>query len=306
MDKESKTLENGIVYISCNYLSYGDYDNSCAVERANVHHLKEHDNLKDSIESWSMNNWNRGQYLSDNHRSENGFATWQTIQSDCKLIETYGGHYSIQLWVREDVWDEMELDSMDDYCSLDDGLVSEIEMEMEDEAWDDRIKSDLIKSLPDELTPEQETNQEVKCMNCCWEGKAGDLIEDIVYDFICPKCNNPYSLKFYPLNTLREYADELSDDTLLSIYRYCCEKTNTYGVVESGGNWYIDIKRLEDCFREVIEQYYNGNELCCTCSGQGTTYKALTMINICETCNGTGFINANKEAAPIISNDKEN
>ena len=270
MNKQTKELVNGIKYISCEYLSFGDYDNSCAVERANVRYLKEHNDLKDSIESWSMGDFDRGDYLSDNHRSENGFATWQPIESDSKLIETYGGYGSIQLWIREDIWNEMELDQLEDYCVLDDDMVSQIEMEMENEAWDSYIKSDLIKLLPDEYSEEQIKDRECKCMNCFWEGIARELIIDLGYYPICPNCNNGQMIRYYPIEekTLREFADELDDDTLWEIYRFCCEKENEYGYVEAGGNWYIDIDKLKDRFIETIEQYQNGNEL----------------------CNGTGFI----------------
>ena len=291
MNKQVKVLANGIEYISCNYLSFGDYDNSCAVERANVRYLKELDELKESIDSWSMESWERGDYHS-NEKDSFGLYKWLPIETDAKLVECYGSYNSIQLWVRKDVWKELELDSLEDYCSLNDEMVSEIEMEMEDEAWENNVKSDLIKTLPDELTEEEMDNQECRCLNCNWEGKVNELKDDIVYGKdICPNCNNHYSMKYYDmeLKTLREFADELDNEILWEIYRYCCDKTNTYGIVESGGNWYIDIDRLKECFANVIEEYRNGNVFCNSCYGHFGQINNLNGPIVCPDCNGTGF-----------------
>jgi len=303
MNKLTKELVNGIKYVSCEYLSFGDYDNSCAVERANVRYLKEHDDLKDSIDNWSMGDFDRGDYLSTSIRSDNGFPTWQPIESDSKLIECYGGCGSIQLWLREDVWNEMELDQLEDYYIIDDDMVFQVEMDMENEAWESYIKSDLIRLLPDEYSQDQFDEQEVKCQNCNWEGKSIDLENDIDLA-ICPNCHNPYMLKFYPIEekTLREFADELNNETLCEIYRYCCEKENEYGEVESGGNWYINLDKLKECFIDTIEHYMEGHMLCIQCNGYGQKWDH-GGYRICELCNGSGFIiNNNKET----ESEKEN
>ena len=311
MDTQIKELANGVKYFSCGYLSFGDYDNSCAVERANVRYLKEKDELKDSIDKWSMDNWERGDYLSSSHRSIGGFSTWQPIESDTKLVEAYGGYGSIQLWVREDIWNELELEKeFDSYPALDDDLVSQIEMEMEDEAWENSIKSDLINTLPDDYDQDQLDNQEVKCMNCLWEGIDSELIIELDVK-LCPKCSQYQYLKHYDIEspTLRDFADQLDNDKLWTIYRYCCDQTNTYGECESGGNWYIDTDKLKDKFKETIEQYIEGKELCQLCNGSG--YGQFMIQNACMDCNGIGFAeyeesNDNKQTEPTILNFQEN
>ena len=49
-----KTFNNGKTYVSHDYLSFGDYDKSCAVERANVRVLQE---AYPGFESYSMSDW---------------------------------------------------------------------------------------------------------------------------------------------------------------------------------------------------------------------------------------------------------
>jgi hypothetical protein len=260
MTIQEKALANGIRYLSHYTLSYGDYDNSGVVERANVRYLKEHEELKDSLnEEYSMNDWNRGDYLS-NERNADGFHVWQSVRATEKLVETYGGFGSIQLWVREDIWKELELDSLDSYCVLNDELVSQIEMELENKAWKNNTKDSLLRTLSDEPTEEQLASRDVHCQGCDWCGVAEEVItDDIIYDALCPSCKKPYMLSFeeITLPTLREFASELSDDVLWNIYRECQEAMNEYGEVGSGGIWYINIDNLADEFKTSIENLYD-------------------------------------------------
>mgnify|MGYP000949818305 CR=1 FL=1 len=53
---ERKTFENGITYVTHGLLGYGDYDDSGAVERANVRYLKE----KYNYQTMSYILWERG------------------------------------------------------------------------------------------------------------------------------------------------------------------------------------------------------------------------------------------------------
>ena len=292
MNKQIKELANGIKYVCCDLLSYGDYDNSTEIERANVRYLKSNDELKDSIDTFSMNEWEKG--------TKDRFAYREPIESDSKLIETYGGYSSIQLWVREDIWNEMELDSLEDYLILDDDMASTVEMELEDESWDNCYKSDLIRTLPDEL---EDDELEFHCLWCGYDGTI-DQLEIVLDRELCPECKHN-TIKRYPNDkkTLREFADELNDDTIREIYEYCKEKTNTNGCVEPGGNWYIDIDQLQEEFKKVIEQYYNGNQLCDNCRGTGKMYISWCTKE-CDLCNETGFVIANKETESEI--EKEN
>ena len=146
MEKQIKKLENGTIYISCDFLSFGDHDNSCSVERANVKYLEEHADLKDSIDnSYSMGDWHKGYtYKYGGFYKE---SEWPVIDTKEKLVKTYGGYGSRQLWVREDIWNELELDSLENYPVIDDETLSMVEMEMENEVWDCCYKDDLIESL---------------------------------------------------------------------------------------------------------------------------------------------------------------
>lgn len=291
MDNQVKELENGIKYISNDFLSFGDYDNSCAVERANVRWLIEHEDLKDSIEHFSFSDWNNGQIMKKRFDSI-GMPDWywESIDTNEMLVVTIGGYNSKQVWVREDKWDELELDSLHDYPAMDDELVSRIEMEMEEECWESWIKSDLIRTLSDELTEEQLGEQTCECINCEFIGKVNELANDLVYDEICPKCNSHYTIKKHVIDTktLNEFANELEDETLYEIYRNCCELTNTNGYCESGGNWYIDINALKDEFKHAIECLYRGMVKCINCDGKKQVYNSYDYRD-CELCNGMGY-----------------
>lgn len=90
---EEKT-EEGVNLISCTLLQFGDYDNSCAVERANVRYL---DNEK-LIEQ--------------------------------KETECYG---YVKAWILDTPENQALLDKLQDYPCFDDEIVSEIETEIEEE-----------------------------------------------------------------------------------------------------------------------------------------------------------------------------
>jgi Zn finger protein HypA/HybF involved in hydrogenase expression len=166
-------------------------------------------------------------------------------------------------------------------------------MEMENEAFNDTI-NDLIGMLPDEHDESIMDSQEVHCMNCIWEGIKSQLdTSDSVYDYRCPECGSPHAIKYYPIVqlTLKEYAESIKDDseTMLVIYEYCKEKTNTYGEIESGGTFYIDKDSLYPVFKESIEQYQSGNVICTVCQGSGQRYQFNNWSD-CEICGGDYFI----------------
>ena len=141
--------------ISCDFISFGDYDNSCAVERANIRYLKEN-NLIEKLETGS-----------------------------------YGYE---KAWLLDTPENRELLNSLFDYPCFDDELVSEIENEIETEYIKD-CASDLHKLLSEDM---QQALQEI-----------------YIFDDIDVEC-----------------------------YRKACETSNTYFEVESGGNGYIDFKRI--------------------------------------------------------------
>jgi len=80
--------------ITCDYISYGDYDNSCAVERANVRYLKERDLIE---------------------RKETG------------------GYGYVKAWLLDTPENRELLEGLFDYPCFDDELVSQVEDEIEEE-----------------------------------------------------------------------------------------------------------------------------------------------------------------------------
>lgn len=109
---EKKT--KGIYFFLHPYLSFGDYDKSCEVERSNLRiFLEEYENNPDI------------QHIKGSYGSE---AIAIDINcSDASIIEL--------------------LESLDSYPALDDEDVSNMKIQMEEEAWDACIKSDFISAL---------------------------------------------------------------------------------------------------------------------------------------------------------------
>lgn len=106
-----------IKLISHKYCSYGDYDNSCAVERANVRYLGE----KNLIE-----------------------------------YEETGGYGGVQAWLLDTPENRELLESLDGYPAFDDELVSEVEREIEEEYIKDnddiwRATPEPLRSILDDL-----------------------------------------------------------------------------------------------------------------------------------------------------------
>lgn len=97
--------------ISCDSLQYGDYDNSCAVERANVRYLEQEKLIAH------------------------------------KEMYAYGG---VKAWVQDTEENRELLTSLLNYPCFDDELVSEIENEIEQEYIKD-CASDLHKLLSDDI-----------------------------------------------------------------------------------------------------------------------------------------------------------
>lgn len=135
MEIEKKVFDNGNIYLSCHLLSYGDYDNSGSIERANVKFLQE---KYPEYRRISLGLWERGE-------------TWEGVKilPKSKIIELYGSFNHHQIWIREDIAEKEEyFESLVNYPVLNDEKVYEIEAEMEAENWKLWIKEELIKTLP--------------------------------------------------------------------------------------------------------------------------------------------------------------
>ena len=140
-----KTFSNDKTYVSHAVLSYGDYDTSCAVERANVRVLRE---KHPGFESYSFSNWDQGKQLVHTGRS---YYEWEDILPETEVVELYGSYGSTQIWIREDIDKENGYTAaLEQYPCLDDEAISEIETEIEEEYIKD-IWPDLLRCFPDDF-----------------------------------------------------------------------------------------------------------------------------------------------------------
>lgn len=141
-----KTFKNGKTYVSHDTLSFGDYDNSCAVERANVRVLRE---AHPGFESYSFSDWDQEQRLERSETTK--FREWIDILPESEIVELYGSYGSIQIWIREDIDEENGYTAaLEDYPCLDDEAISEIETEIEEEYIKD-LWPDLVRCFPDDF-----------------------------------------------------------------------------------------------------------------------------------------------------------
>ena len=107
-------IQPGECYFNSPLLSYGDYDNSCAVERSNVRlFLEEFKDHKDVIV------WHGG------------------YGSTCILIDV--------LCEDEEIIEVLK--SLENYPCINDEDVSMLEMEMEQEDWENWIKRDFLNAI---------------------------------------------------------------------------------------------------------------------------------------------------------------
>lgn len=141
----------GIEYKTHSALDFGDYGGFEAVGLANIRYIiGEH---KDSVYQVSDQTL---QHASENAPYGLGKEALEDIQRDKpEVLDTYGSYSYRQVWIRADLANEY-LEQLDNYPCLDDGLVSQIEMEWEQEAWESWLKSDLLRTLPEELQDKAE------------------------------------------------------------------------------------------------------------------------------------------------------
>lgn len=223
MSREMR-LRDGRIFRTHDTLGYSDYS-GCQVERANVTVLV-HD--RDMVMRWPMSgiHWNAEhtvfQPIELNARTE-----WVDVEvdPDVDAIEFYGGHGSTELWLLDSDETRTTLKALDAYPAVSDEAVSEAETEAETDAWDNWLRADLLRTLPDDVDGE-----------CTCDGTDDG-------DTTC----------VYRLKSLRDQADSLSGSDLFECYREACEATNTYPEIETGGGVYVDLDRLAPAFREAVE-----------------------------------------------------
>lgn len=140
---EHRITANGVAYIAHDLLGFSDYSNGGSVARANVRDVLKLADIEESKAPWV--GYSDLQYgrdpMAGTFESYKGIPEfWGTAN----VIMAYGGYGTTQALLRED-WEETEsiLAALADYPVLDEMTIQEVESEMESEAWESWIASDL-------------------------------------------------------------------------------------------------------------------------------------------------------------------
>lgn len=127
-----RALENDTpLYLIPRFLCYGDYDNSCAVERSNYRlFMAEYG----------------GESFSDDYDSEEGNCTFPGVHSMSGAYDSTGVAISLETWLRYSDMRET-IGSLDDYPCINDEDVWRVEMVLADEAWESWAEYDFKREL---------------------------------------------------------------------------------------------------------------------------------------------------------------
>ena len=147
---------DGRTYVSHDCWTFGDYGGAGSVGLANIRALLSE--CEGHIMECPMSTL---RYISEGCPYGLGADELVELRAERPwLIHVFGDYGSEQVWVRKPLAcrlsshgfrGETWIERMDNYPSLDDDMISQIEMEWESEAWKSWLKSDLIRSLPDDL-----------------------------------------------------------------------------------------------------------------------------------------------------------
>lgn len=136
--EEDIMIQNGVEYVGYRALSYGDYDNSADVERANVRHLQEKFPEMDSIgfTNIEVNNYTGTKEIVD---IENQLGDIFKIRGEM------GGQ---SLYIKKDSDLDMEIgQSLHNYPVLDDDMHAKVQAELKEEAFDDYGEREIRKLI---------------------------------------------------------------------------------------------------------------------------------------------------------------
>lgn len=152
---EKITLPDGSTWLSNGALTIGDYGGAGDVGLANLRVLKEE--YAGRIEQYAAGEWRDAE--------EDGYAL-DFVTRDYRLIDVprnlcpgadvdavlvyydYGGE---QIFLRDSEAARETMRALDNYPCLDDEEVSRVEMEWEQEAWESWLRSDLVRTLDEEV-----------------------------------------------------------------------------------------------------------------------------------------------------------
>lgn len=135
-----RAIENGTpLYIVPRFLCYGDYDNSCHVERSNYRLFM------------AMYG---GDGFSDDYDSEEGNSTYPGVHAMYGAYDSTGVAIVLETWLRYSEIRET-IARLDDYPCIDDEDCSRVEMVLADEAWDNWARHDFQSELEKRFDVEQ-------------------------------------------------------------------------------------------------------------------------------------------------------
>jgi hypothetical protein len=138
---ETATSANGIDFISCDLLTFGDYGGAGSVGLANINYLR--DKFKPHIE-------------------EGGFKVEdEDVADSTELFIANGVYHSQQAWLRDTEENRELLSSLKKYPAFDDQYISDVESEWEEEAWESWVKRELLDFAEDEIVDDPETGEEI-------------------------------------------------------------------------------------------------------------------------------------------------
>lgn len=106
----------GVTYYTDDCLAYGDYDNSCSIERANVRVLLERAQ-EEKRSAWRV-------WITDLPHAE-----LEKGERPPELIVEESAYDGVRLYIRADVWDAWGLDVLEEYPVVDEEALSHWEHE---------------------------------------------------------------------------------------------------------------------------------------------------------------------------------
>ena len=133
-----------IKFRSCASLVYGDYVGAGCLGRANIAAISR--DLA-NVGELSMSGNAFAPYYGFDPRNGSGGSEASDAYHRFEGLLQYGYSDTHQLWIREDRWVALELDSILDYAAYDDDALFEAETKAQTEAWDGYVASDILRDL---------------------------------------------------------------------------------------------------------------------------------------------------------------
>lgn len=150
MDTNKLTFPNGKTYIGHDYLTVSDYDGASSVGVANIRTVLEQ--FEGRVEDWvfgDLHEESRGNPSYYNGRD------WEHVLPEQLCLHVAGTNRGEAIYLLEGAKETNEiLAALEDYPSLNDGTVTDVETGWEKDAWEQYLRADLTATLPNE--PEAE------------------------------------------------------------------------------------------------------------------------------------------------------